>query len=183
MYFRVNLYLFIIFLLTGLAFSQESAPLKNVVVILTDDHTLSVTGVYGNTIIRTPSIDELAAEGVMFNRAYCNAPICSASRQSLLTGKYPHATGVNLLFTPFPDEGNTTIAEHLKKYNYRTAMIGKSHFNNWMWYPLYKNGLPTHGFDILIQTEDYRDFLYARAELFCQKLKKELPNVNVEIVE
>ncbi|MDZ7606003.1 MAG: sulfatase-like hydrolase/transferase [Cyclobacteriaceae bacterium] len=106
------------------------ATIRNVVVILADDHARHVSGLYGNPIIQTPNIDKLAIEGITFHNAYCNAPICSASRQSLLTGKYPHATGVNLLFTPFPDEGNITIAEHLRLYNYKTAIIGKTHWNN-----------------------------------------------------
>ena len=132
---------------------------KNVVVILANDHALKVSGCYGNLKIKTPNIDKLANEGILFTHSYCNAPICSASRQSLLTGKYPHATGVNLLFTPFPDEGNTTIAEHLKERNYETAIIGKNHFNNWIWGSLYKNGLPTHGFGLNIEKNEYKQFL------------------------
>ncbi len=148
-----------ILLLARITFSQELPKLKNVLVILSDDHALYITGIHGNNIISTPNIDRLAGQGITFTQAYCNSPICSASRQSLLTGKYPHATGVNLLFTPFPEEGNTTIAEHLEAYGYQSTLIGKNHFNNWVWYPLYKNGLPQHGFDILIQGAEYRKFL------------------------
>ncbi len=133
--------------------------IKNVVVILADDHALEVSGAYGNEIIRTPNIDRLSREGITFRRAYCNAPICSASRASLLTGKYPHATGVNLLFTPFPDEGNLTIAEHLQEKAFSTGLFGKTHFNNWMWNGLYERGLPTHGFDTLVERNEYRSWL------------------------
>ncbi len=136
----------------------HSAP-RNVVVILADDHALKVTGAYGNDIIRTPNLDRLSREGITFEQAYCNAPICSASRQSLLTGKYPHATGVNLLFTPFPDEGNFTIAEHLRERDYRTAVIGKTHWNNWAWGPLYENGAPDHGFDLRLEKGAYNQWL------------------------
>lgn len=140
--------------------SEKDWPeIRNIVVILADDHALKVTGAYGNDIIRTPNIDRLSGQGLTFNRAYCNAPICSASRASLLTGKYPHATGVNLLFTPFPDEGNQTIAEHLQKQGYGTALFGKTHFNNWIWGNLYENGLPDHGFDTLVERGEYRDWL------------------------
>jgi len=145
----VAIYMFIIFLFAGMAFGQELPKMRNTLVIIADDHALHVTGAYGNDIIDTPNIDGLAKDGVTFTNAVCNAPICSASRQSLLTGKYPHGTGVSLLFTPFPDEGNTTIAEHLEGH-YATALIGKNHFNNWVWYPLYKDGLPKHGFDVLV---------------------------------
>jgi arylsulfatase A-like enzyme len=95
----------------------------------------------------------------LFTHAYCNSPICSASRQSLLTGKYPHATGVNLLFTPFPDEKNITIAEHLRDRGYKTGLFGKTHFNNWAWASLYKDGLPDHGFDVMIENGEYREWL------------------------
>ncbi len=140
-------------------FAQEPVVKRNIVVILADDHALKVTGAYGNQIIHTPNIDNLSDEGVLFTHAYCNSPICSASRQSLLTGKYPHATGVNLLFTPFPDEGNTTIAEYFKSHGYKIALIGKTHFNSWAWSSLYKSGLPNHGFDTLIENGDYLKFL------------------------
>ncbi len=153
------LFLPVLQLLSVGSHGQEMPDMKNVVVIIDDDHALKVTGAYGNDIINTPHIDRLSREGITFNRAYCNAPICSASRQSILTGKYPHATGVNLLFTPFPDEGNVTIAEHLKKSDYQTAMIGKTHWNNWVWSSLYQDGMPTHGFDEVIQSEEYRQFL------------------------
>lgn len=149
---------------------EKSTPnrAQNIVVILADDHALKVTGVYGNSIIKTPNLDRLTAEGVTFTRAYCNAPICSASRASLLTGKYPHATGVNLLFTPFPDEGNVTIAEHLQTLGYATGLMGKTHFNNWTWSHLYENGLPKHGFDTLVERNAYRSFLK-------QKVRKPIP--------
>lgn len=138
---------------------RDTLNLKNVVVILADDHMLKTTGAYGNDIIRTPNMDRLSKQGITFNRAYCNAPICSASRASLLTGKYPHATGVNLLFTPFPDEGNLTVGEHLQQKSFATALFGKTHFNNWIWGDLYDNGLPKHGFDTLVQATEYRQWL------------------------
>ena len=138
---------------------KDLAEYQNAIVILADDHALKVTGAYGNEIIKTPNMDRLSSQGITFSRAYCNAPICSASRQSLLTGKYPHATGVNLLFTPFPDEGNITIAEHLRNMGYETAIIGKTHWNNWAWSSIYKDGMPDHGFDLIIENGAYRKFL------------------------
>ncbi|WP_319592484.1 sulfatase-like hydrolase/transferase [uncultured Draconibacterium sp.] len=140
-------------------YKTPKRTIKNVVVIIADDHALKVTGCYGNSIIRTPNIDKLAEQGTTFSNAYCNSPICSASRQSLLTGKYPHATGVNLLFTPFPDEGNITIAEHLKEQGYNTGLIGKTHWNNWAWASLYKDGMPNHGFNTRIEGGQYKEFL------------------------
>lgn len=160
--------------------AQEPGIKPNIVVILADDHALKITGCYGNNIIHTPNIDKLSEEGILFTHAYCNSPICSASRQSLLTGKYPHATGVNLLFTPFPDEKNTTIAEYLREKGYKTALVGKTHFNNWSWASLYKNGLPDHGFDILIENGDYKKFLKQNP---CPEIPSRIETYNAERVK
>ncbi len=142
-------------------FEQSSGELafKHVLVIVGDDHSYKAVGAYGNDYIRTPNLDQMAENGILFRNAYATSPICNASRQSILTGKYPHATGVNMLFTPFRDEGNVTIAEHLKEKNFSTAIIGKTHFNNWMWAPLYKDGTPSHGFDVRIERGEYRDYI------------------------
>ena len=126
---------------------NKAAAIKNVVVIVSDDHAASVMGAYGNKIIRTPNLDQLAGEGVLFTYAYANSPVCTPSRQSLITGRYPHAAGVTLLRTPFPEE-QITIAEHLKKFGYKTGVVGKTHFNN---------DLP-HGFDEMVQMPEYRAF-------------------------
>lgn len=143
------------------SYGQHTAPdsFKHVVVIVGDDHASTVLGAYGNQTIHTPNLDRLARQGAMFTRAYANSPLCSASRQSLLTGKYPHATGVNLLFTPFNDETNTTIAEHLQPEGFATALIGKAHFNTWIWNGLYKKELPSFGFDTLIDRAEHQQWL------------------------
>ncbi len=132
----------------SLTCSSQKEPLQNVVVIIGDDHAAYALGCYGNDIIRTPNLDKMATRGMRFEQAFANAPLCSASRQSLLTGKYPHAAGVTLLFTPFPEE-QYTIAEHLQKRNFRTGYVGKMHFNN---------NLP-HGFESRTGRGDYRQYL------------------------
>ena len=139
---------------------QPAADFKNVVFIVSDDHHPEVVGAAGNDIIHTPNIDRLASEGVFFTNGYSNSPICSASRQSMMTGKYPHSTGVNLLFTPFPDDGNVTIAEFLKEKGYKTALVGKNHFNDWVFSSLYKEGQrPDYGWDHLVDGAEYRAWL------------------------
>ncbi len=140
---------------------EQDKPFKNVVVIVSDDHSTTTLGCYGNEQINTPNLDKMASQGVTFSNAYCNAPICSASRQSLLTAKYPHATGVTLLFTPFNDTLNWTVGEHLQQQGYRTGLIGKTHFNNWIWWGLYNegDGFPDHGFHQLITASDHKKYL------------------------
>ncbi|MEK6477876.1 sulfatase [Catalinimonas sp. 4WD22] len=128
--------------------AQAEIQYQNIVVIIGDDHSANVLGTYGNDIIKTPNLDRMASRGVQFNRAYANAPLCSASRQSILTGLYPHAAGVTLLTTPFPEE-KITLADHLQNYGYTSAIIGKNHFNNQL----------NHGFNIKIERSDYNAYM------------------------
>lgn len=121
---------------------------RNVVFIIGDDHSTKVLGAYGNKIVKTPNLDEMAKNGVLFSHAYVNSPVCSPSRQSMITGKYPHASGVSLLSTPFPEE-QISIADYLTPLGYKTAIIGKNHFNS----------SSNHGFENKIQKKDYLDFI------------------------
>jgi len=120
----------------------------NVLVICADDHAAYVTGAYGNSIVRTPNIDRLAAEGIRFDRAYCNSPVCTASRQSFLTGRYPRSIGVTQLQTALP-ESEVTLAETYRLAGYDTASIGKMHFNSDL----------KHGFDLRVDTPEHRAWL------------------------
>src|SRR5215469_1974052 len=128
----------IVTILTGAAHAE--APRRpNVLWICADDHAPYVCGAYGNKIVRTPNLDRLASEGVRFDRAYCNSPVCTASRQSFLTGRYPRTLGVTLLQTPLPD-GTPTLARLLRRAGYDTAAVGKMHFNSSL----------KHGFDLRV---------------------------------
>ena len=150
--------------LTIAAKAMAAPSIKNVVIILADDHTRMVTGCYGNNTISTPNIDRLAGEGVLFDWAYCNSPICVASRASLMTGKYPHTTVTNLLFTPFDADKNTTIAEHLRRQGVKTGIFGKNHNNAWVWGELYKEGMPDYGFDVRIEDGNYQNHIKANGK-------------------
>ena len=66
---------------------------RNVLFLMSDEHSREVAGCYGNPIVRTPNLDALAACGAVFENAYCNSPICVPSRASLATGDYVHRTG------------------------------------------------------------------------------------------
>lgn len=127
---------------------KQTKPLRNVIVIIGDDHAAYDLGCYGNPIVRTPNLDRLAGRAARFERAYVNSPVCTPSRQSFLTGKLPHATGVTLLTSALSDT-TYTLAEHLKKQGFKTACIGKTHFNSNL----------SHGFDRLCWQKEYNDYL------------------------
>ena len=65
----------------------------NLVLIVSDDHGREATGCYGNPVVRTPNLDELARDGVRFDNTFCTTASCAASRSVILTGLHNHATG------------------------------------------------------------------------------------------
>ena len=140
----------LLLLLTVPAVAAEPKP-PNVLWICADDLAAYPLGCYGNAQARTPNIDALAKSGMRFDRAYCNSPVCTASRQSFLTGRYPRSLGVTLLKTALPD-GTPTLATLLKSAGHDTASIGKMHFNSQL----------KHGFDVRIDAPDHRKALNAR---------------------
>jgi len=104
----------------------------NFLIFYTDDQGWGDLGCYGASDFRTPNLDALAVRGVRFTSWYSNAPVCSASRASLLTGRYPQRAGTEGIFGSGrkasgmpPDE--VTLAEVLKATGYRTGLMGKWH--------------------------------------------------------
>lgn len=130
----------------GAPFVLRAASKKpNFLFILADDHAGYVLGADGNPQVRTPNLDRFAGEGVRFARHFCNSPVCTPSRQALITGQLPHSAGVTRLPTPL-DTSEPSLPKQFKKAGYTTAVFGKMHFN--------RPGTPgLHGFDIA-NTED-----------------------------
>ncbi|MHC4253183.1 MAG: sulfatase family protein, partial [Planctomycetota bacterium] len=99
----------------------------NVLFVLSDQHNAKVLGHKGHPDVKTPNIDRLAAEGVRFDRAVTQNPICTPSRVSWLSGQYCHNHGYYSLSGPNPG-GLPTVLGHFRRYGgYRTAAIGKIH--------------------------------------------------------
>lgn len=112
--------------------AQKKAEHPNVIVIYSDDQGYADLNCYGSKDLYTPNLDKLASEGVRFTNFYAASPICSPSRSSLLTGRYPQRTG--LAGNAGGDYGNGgmhgdeyTMAELFKSAGYATAHIGKWH--------------------------------------------------------
>lgn len=155
-YYYAFLILLLLIFISGCDHTSREKPVaaekyrdkKNILFVISDDLATHAIGAYGNGLVRTPNMDRLAESGVRFTSAFCTSPMCTPSRASLLTGRYPHAAGTTLLNTALPEE-QMTIAEHLAAQGYATGMFGKTHFNS---------GLK-HGFQVLVQQADHEAYL------------------------
>lgn len=115
----------------GPSASSEDAPGKpNILLIVSEDNGPHL-GSYGDPQALTPNLDQLAADGVRFARAFVTYSVCSPSRSTILTGLYPHQNGqVGLATHKFAmREGVATLPGLLKQQDYRTGIIGKLHVN------------------------------------------------------
>lgn len=101
----------------------------NFLVFVTDQQRADHLGCYGNTRVRTPHIDALAANGWRFDRAYVANPVCMPNRGSMMTGRMPSTHGARGNGVPLPLE-SVTFADVLAEFGYHTALIGKSHLQN-----------------------------------------------------
>jgi len=104
----------------------EEAP--NVLLVFPDQWRAHAMGHMGDPNVRTPNMDRLASESVIFANAYSTNPVCSPCRSSILTGRWPHTTGVIQNNILLPD-AEVTIAEVLRGMGYKTGCIGKWHLD------------------------------------------------------
>ena len=98
----------------------------NILFILSDQHNAKVLGSKNHPDVQTPHLDQLAAEGVRFDNAVSQNPICTPSRTSWLSGQYPHNHGHYGLSGPNPN-GLPTVLGHFRRSGYRTGAVGKIH--------------------------------------------------------
>lgn len=152
-------------MLLSFAHAREPMDRPNVILIFLDDSGYGDFSFNGNPVIETPNIDKLANQGACFTQFHVASAACSASRYSLLTGRYPGHSGFGGWVIGPPSKPHlrpteTTIAEGLKARGYATAMVGKWHLgtpnkNNAM----AREAFPlAHGFDSWIGTNVSHDY-------------------------
>ena len=120
--------------LLAMALPAFAADKPNIVLILVDDLGYGDLGCYGAKDLRTPNLDALMARGMRFDQFYANCTVCSPTRASLMTGRYPDLAGVPGVIRQWApdswgylDPSAATLPQLLKTANYHTAMVGKWH--------------------------------------------------------
>ena len=118
-----------LFIFIWIILSVAAKDRPNVLFIMSDDHTAQAVGSY-STVLKplnpTPTLDKFAAEGMVFDNAFCSNSICTPSRASIITGQYPHVNGVTDLTGRISPE-KQMLPILFRNSGYQTAMIGKWH--------------------------------------------------------
>lgn len=117
----------------------------NIVILMADQLTASALRTYGNKVSLTPNIDKLAKQGVVFESAYCNSPLCAPSRASLMTGQLISRNAVYDNAAEFHAD-SPTLCHYLREQGYQTWLSGKMHFCG---------PDQLHGFDERLTTDIY----------------------------
>jgi arylsulfatase A-like enzyme len=104
-------------------------PPYNFLLIMTDQQRADHLSCYGNTVLTTPNLDRIAADGLRFERFYVANPVCMPNRATLMTGRLPSNHGVRHNGIPLHPRTNTCV-HLLRNAGYRTALVGKSHLQN-----------------------------------------------------
>ena len=108
----------------------------NVILFVTDQQRADHLGCYGHPVLRTPAIDGLARRGVAFDNCHVASPVCMPNRASLMTGRMPSLHGVRMNGIPLSTDA-VTFVDLLRDAGYQTALIGKSHLQNFTARPAY----------------------------------------------
>jgi len=139
--------------------TKGSQKKPNIVVFLVDDMGWGDAGVFGNKLIKTPNIDKLATQGMLFSQCYSACAVCSPSRASILTGRTPYRNGVwrHLSGNGLSHLRKTEITYPvlLKKHGYDTCHVGKWHLNSKQMFNNPEFPQPSdHGYDYTLYTHN-----------------------------
>ncbi len=110
----------------------------NILFIFSDDHAAHAISAYGSKINKTPNIDRIAKDGMLFRNCFCENSLCAPSRATILTGKMSHLNGIYMNGSETFDGSQETFPKLMQKAGYQTAFVGKWHlvsdptgFNYW----------------------------------------------------
>jgi arylsulfatase A-like enzyme len=120
---------FFLFLIIAGCSENINNQKPNILFIMSDDHAYQAISAYDQRLIKTPNIDRIAKEGMLFTNASVTNSICAPSRAVILTGKHSHINGKIDNGKPF-DTTQVTFPQLFQKAGYQTAMFGKLHFGN-----------------------------------------------------
>lgn len=139
----------------------ESAAIRrpNVLLLMSDQHKRSCMGAVGDPVAKTPNLDALASEAILFSSAYCNNPVCAPSRASMMTGLYSHHLETQNNSMPYLPT-HPTMAHHFNRAGYMTALIGKMHFVD----------AQSHGFEYRLDFNDWLQYLGPKAQIYADEL-------------
>jgi arylsulfatase A-like enzyme len=107
--------------------ADAPAVRPNIVLCMSDDQGWGDTGYNGHPVLRTPHLDQMARDGIRFERFYAGAPVCSPTRGSCITGRHPYRYGIPYANTGHMKQEELTLAEVLKAQGYATGHFGKWH--------------------------------------------------------
>ena len=106
--------------------NKYSNTRPNVLLVVTDQQRFDTLGCYGNPDVDTPNLDKFAAEGVLFENGYCQSPVCTPSRASFLTGRYPRTTRCRANGQSMPPY-ERLVSRVLADHGYYCSLVGKLH--------------------------------------------------------
>lgn len=121
----MKIFISLIFFMCCLSARSQHRP--NIILIISDDHSYQTISAYGSKLIKTPGIDRIAREGVLFNNGYVTNSICGPSRAVILTGKYSNKNGFKDNENSSFNGNQNSFAKELQSNGYQTAWIGKWH--------------------------------------------------------
>ena len=136
--------LILIVILAIISCTEEKPKQSNILFIMSDDHAYQAISAYNSTLIQTPNIDEIATQGIIYNKAFVTNSICAPSRAVILTGKYSHLNGVKGNSEVF-DGSQQTLPKILQENGYQTGIVGKWHLKSHPTGFDYWNVLPGQG--------------------------------------
>ncbi|MCK5731328.1 MAG: sulfatase, partial [Draconibacterium sp.] len=137
-------FLVIIILLSFVSCGKKEIQQPNIIFIMSDDHAFQAISAYDSSLIQTPNIDQIAKQGILYNKAFVTNSICAPSRAVILTGKFSHLNGVKGNSEVF-DGSQQTLPKILQANGYQTAIVGKWHLKSQPTGFDYWNVLPGQG--------------------------------------